>query len=116
MKKLFSVIFLILYAFASNTLVHSFCVQMHTQEVQTVHDCCDESDTDCYDNCMSSYDESVPVAYETIKTTKILSLPTYLYLSEEEYTTEKISYIIDSYQTHSPPWHDSYIWITKKVE
>lgn len=116
MKKFLSVAFLILYAFASNTLVHSFCAQMHIQEVQAVHDCCDESDGDCYENCMSSYDESVPIAYESIKKTKVASAKSYLHEALEVYPIESISYSSLSNQTVNPPWQDIYIWITKKVE
>ena len=116
MKKIFALLLIWIYALASNTFVHSFCAKMHLQETLTQHDCCDESDEDCYDNCLSKYSDSVTSTINLTKNTKHI-FDNYLFsYYEEEVLEDTWNEIYLSELVFDPPRQDTYIGITKKLE
>ncbi len=115
MKKLFALLLLSIYVLSSNTLVHSFCAKAHLQEALQ-HDCCDESDEDCYDNCMSLYKDSVTSAVELKDNTKALHTGIFGNGLYEEIIQDASNNSYFSELVFDPPWQDTYIWIIKKLE
>ena len=116
MKKIFALFIIWIYALASNTLVHSFCAKMHLQETFAEHDCCDESDEDCYDNCLSLYGDSLTSTIQFTENTKHI-VDNYVFVFDKEELLEDIAnqtYL--SEHVFDPPRQEIYIWITKKLE
>jgi hypothetical protein len=70
MKKLLALFTIFFYLITSSTLVHSFCAKAHLEDTLTEHSCCDdekEGSKDCFDNCMSSFSDTVTPTYEFTK-------------------------------------------------
>lgn len=89
---------------------------MHLQETLVEHDCCDESDQDCYDNCMSLYSDSLTSTIQITKNTKHI-VDNYVFFRDKEELVEDTSHeIYLSELVFDPPWQEIYIWITKKLE
>ena len=119
MKKILSLFTILFYLFTSSTLVHSFCAKTHLQESSTDNSCCDDEDEgskDCFDNCMSSFSDTVTPVYEF---TKKSSHDVDFWLESRIFADTLLLHAQNYFLTefvYDPPWQWNYVWVTKKIE
>lgn len=120
MKKILSIFTILLYLFTSSTLVHSFCAKAHLDESIYAHSCCDgdedEWSRDCFDNCMSSFSDTVsPVLEFTKKTSSDIDFGLKYSLLEDILFLHTEKYFLTEF-VHDPPRQLNYVWVVKIIE
>jgi len=119
MKKILSLLTILFYLTTSSTLVHSFCAKAHLEDSLTDHSCCDDEDEgskDCFDNCMSSFSDTVTPTYEfTKKTSSDLDFTLQYSLFEDVLLLHTQQYFLTEF-VYDPPWQWNYVWVVKLLE